>query len=96
MCDNSELQVRREQAIPRGMPNLLPVYVERAKNAEIWDVEGRRYIDFGTGIVVLNTGHFHGSGPFVGASPNDQPAALLRGFVPHKSRRGHLRRRVSG
>jgi hypothetical protein len=36
-----------------------PCYVERARNAEMWDVEGRRYIDFGSGIAVLNTGHLH-------------------------------------
>ena len=47
----SELQGRREQAMPRGMPNLHPIYVDRAENAEIWDVEGRRYIDFGTGTI---------------------------------------------
>jgi 4-aminobutyrate aminotransferase / (S)-3-amino-2-methylpropionate transaminase / 5-aminovalerate transaminase len=35
------------------------VYAERASNAEIWDVEGRRYIDFASGISVLNTGHVH-------------------------------------
>jgi 4-aminobutyrate aminotransferase/(S)-3-amino-2-methylpropionate transaminase len=38
---------------------MLPVYVDRARNAEIWDVEGRRYIDFAGGIAVLNTGHLH-------------------------------------
>ena len=36
-----------------------PIYAERAENAELWDVEGRRYIDFGSGIAVLNTGHRH-------------------------------------
>jgi 4-aminobutyrate aminotransferase/(S)-3-amino-2-methylpropionate transaminase len=35
------------------------VYVARARNAELWDVEGRRYIDFAGGIAVLNTGHLH-------------------------------------
>jgi 4-aminobutyrate aminotransferase/(S)-3-amino-2-methylpropionate transaminase len=35
------------------------VYAERAANAELWDVEGRRYIDFASGISVLNTGHLH-------------------------------------
>ena len=34
-------------------------YAERAQNAELWDVEGRRYIDFASGIAVLNTGHRH-------------------------------------
>ena len=31
----------------------------RARNAELWDVEGKRYIDFAGGIAVLNTGHCH-------------------------------------
>lgn len=35
------------------------IYAERAKNAEVWDVEGRRWIDFAAGIAVLNTGHLH-------------------------------------
>ena len=35
------------------------IYVDRAENSEIWDVEGRRYIDFSSGIAVVNTGHRH-------------------------------------
>lgn len=38
---------------------MAPIYVERAENAEMWDVEGNRYIDFGAGIAVTNTGHMH-------------------------------------
>jgi 4-aminobutyrate aminotransferase/(S)-3-amino-2-methylpropionate transaminase len=56
---NSEWQMRKEQAFPRGMGNILPVYAARALNAEIWDEEGRRYLDFGSGIAVVNTGHSH-------------------------------------
>ncbi|MCJ8296931.1 MAG: 4-aminobutyrate--2-oxoglutarate transaminase [Colwellia sp.] len=56
---NSELQKRKTQVIARGQGNMYPVYVERAQNSEIWDVEGKRYIDFGTGIAVCNTGHSH-------------------------------------
>ena len=56
---NQDLQKRRDAAFARGLGNQLPVYVDRARNAEIWDVEGRRYIDFGSGIAVLNTGHLH-------------------------------------
>jgi len=59
MSTNQELHNRREKAMARGMPSQLPVYIDRAANAELWDVEGRRYIDFGTGIAVLNTGHLH-------------------------------------
>lgn len=59
MTSNSELQRRRMEAVPRGVANSLPVYADRAVNAEIWDVEGRRYIDFASGIAVVNTGHLH-------------------------------------
>jgi 4-aminobutyrate aminotransferase/(S)-3-amino-2-methylpropionate transaminase len=41
------------------MGNIFPVYAERAKNSEIWDVEGARYIDLAGGIAVVNTGHSH-------------------------------------
>ena len=57
--NNTDLQNRKVKVIARGQGNVYPVYVERAKNAEIWDVEGNRYIDFGTGIAVCNTGHSH-------------------------------------
>ena len=56
---NQDLQARRDTAFARGLGNQLPVYIDRARNAEMWDVEGRRYIDFGSGIAVVNTGHLH-------------------------------------
>ena len=59
MKSNADLQARRQQAVPRGVTNSLAVYAERASNSELWDVEGKRYIDFGSGISVLNTGHVH-------------------------------------
>jgi 4-aminobutyrate aminotransferase/(S)-3-amino-2-methylpropionate transaminase len=59
MSTNAELQNLRESAVPRGVSNLLPVFTARAENAELWDVEGKRYIDFAAGIAVLNTGHLH-------------------------------------
>ncbi len=59
MSKNLDLQARRDAAFARGLGNQLPVYIERARNAELWDVEGRRFIDFGSGIAVLNTGHVH-------------------------------------
>jgi 4-aminobutyrate aminotransferase len=58
-ASNSELDQRRIAATPRGVGIGFPIYAERALNAEIWDVEGRRFIDFGSGIAVLNTGHRH-------------------------------------
>lgn len=59
MSNNAELQARREAAVPRGVSTMHPRFIEKAKNAEMWDVEGRRYIDFASGIAVLNTGHNH-------------------------------------
>ena len=53
----------------RGQGNLATVYIDRALDAEVWDVEGRRYIDFGSGIAVCNTGHMH---PKVKAAVRDQ------------------------
>ncbi|MEJ8566769.1 4-aminobutyrate--2-oxoglutarate transaminase [Elongatibacter sediminis] len=56
---NSDWQQRKQNVFARGMGNMLPVFVDRARNAEIWDVEGKRYIDFAAGIAVVNTGHSH-------------------------------------
>ncbi|HTN65849.1 MAG TPA: aminotransferase class III-fold pyridoxal phosphate-dependent enzyme, partial [Burkholderiaceae bacterium] len=56
---NAELQRRKEAATPRGVGVMCQFYAERAKNSEIWDVENRRFIDFASGIAVLNTGHCH-------------------------------------
>jgi 4-aminobutyrate aminotransferase/(S)-3-amino-2-methylpropionate transaminase len=57
--NNSQWQQRKNQVFARGMGNLLPVFVQRARNAEVWDLEGKRYIDFASGIAVVNTGHSH-------------------------------------
>jgi 4-aminobutyrate aminotransferase len=59
MSLNTEWQSRKEQATARGVGVLTQVYAARAENAEIWDVEDKRYIDFAGGIGVLNTGHRH-------------------------------------
>jgi len=56
---NKQIQARKEKVIARGQGNLAAVYIEKAKNAILWDTEGKRYIDFGAGIAVSNTGHCH-------------------------------------
>lgn len=56
---NAALMARRQAAVPRGVGQAHEIFVARARNAELWDVEGRRYIDFAGGIAVLNTGHCH-------------------------------------
>jgi 4-aminobutyrate aminotransferase/(S)-3-amino-2-methylpropionate transaminase len=59
MSKNEELLRLREAAVPRGVKNLHGIFAARAKNAELWDVDGRRYIDLAAGIAVLNVGHNH-------------------------------------
>ncbi|REF69866.1 MULTISPECIES: 4-aminobutyrate--2-oxoglutarate transaminase [Paracoccus] len=55
----TSLTDRRNAAISRGVGMTTQVYAERAENAEIWDKDGNRYIDFAAGIAVVNTGHRH-------------------------------------
>src|SRR5947209_6720308 len=47
----------RDQWIPRGVATYTHVVVDHAHGAEVWDVEGRCYIDFAGGIGSLNVGH---------------------------------------
>jgi 4-aminobutyrate aminotransferase/(S)-3-amino-2-methylpropionate transaminase len=56
---NAGLVARREAAVARGVASAAPVFAHHAENAELWDVEGNRYVDFAGGIAVLNTGHRH-------------------------------------
>ena len=56
---NEALFARRQAAVARGVGHSHQVFIAKGENAEVWDVEGRRYIDFAGGIAVLNTGHRH-------------------------------------
>jgi len=59
MTTNAELSARRISAVPRGIASAFPVFASHALNAEVSDVEGRRFVDFAGGIAVLNVGHRH-------------------------------------
>jgi 4-aminobutyrate aminotransferase/(S)-3-amino-2-methylpropionate transaminase len=54
-----ELKALRERYVPRGVTTAHPLVADRALGSEIWDTEGRRYIDFVGGIGVMNVGHNH-------------------------------------
>ena len=56
---NADWHQRRLAVTPRGVAVMADFFIDHAKNAEFWDIEGRRFIDFGGGIAVLNTGHCH-------------------------------------
>ncbi|MFM7274940.1 MAG: aminotransferase class III-fold pyridoxal phosphate-dependent enzyme, partial [Gammaproteobacteria bacterium] len=71
---NATLWQRRAAAVARGVGSSTQLFVDRAQNAEVWDVEGKRYIDFAGGIGVLNTGHRH---PRVMAAIEKQLARVI-------------------
>jgi len=58
MSKSTDLKARQDAAVPAGVATK-GIYVVKAENSEIWDADGRRYIDFAAGIAVLNTGHRH-------------------------------------
>lgn len=58
MTNSQKLKARREAAVATGVATR-SIYAERAENAELWDADGKRYIDFAAGIAVNNTGHRH-------------------------------------
>ena len=49
----------RERHVPRGLANTHSIFVTRAEGTRVWDVDGKEYLDFTSGIGVLNTGHRH-------------------------------------
>lgn len=59
MTTNKELLEIRENETPRGVGTQTNIFADKARNAELWDVEGKRFIDLAAGIAVVNTGHNH-------------------------------------
>jgi 4-aminobutyrate aminotransferase/(S)-3-amino-2-methylpropionate transaminase len=66
--------VARERHVPRGLSNTHAIFVERAEGTRVWDTAGKEYLDFTSGIGVLNTGHRH---PFVVRAVRDQLDRLM-------------------
>lgn len=57
MTTNQDFETRRDNAVARAIAFSSTFVAERAENAEVWDVEGKRYIDFCGGIGCQNVGH---------------------------------------
>ena len=57
--NNAELNELKERYVARGAASPATAFADHAENAEVWDADGRRFIDFGGGIGVLNLGHRH-------------------------------------
>jgi 4-aminobutyrate aminotransferase / (S)-3-amino-2-methylpropionate transaminase / 5-aminovalerate transaminase len=74
-----ELQQQRDQYVPRGMSSTMPVFAASGQGATLTDVDGNSYIDFATGISVMNVGHSH---PRVVAAIRKQAEQLVHSGGP--------------
>ncbi|KQT28415.1 MULTISPECIES: 4-aminobutyrate--2-oxoglutarate transaminase [unclassified Bradyrhizobium] len=82
---NASIAARRSEAISRGVGVTTQIYAARARNSEIWDAEGRRYIDFASGIAVLNTGHCHPKVIAAAKAQLDQFTHTCHQVVPYEN-----------
>ena len=55
----AEWLARYDEVVAPVLPSYFDVVADRAEGSWVWDVEGRRYLDLGSGIAVTNTGHGH-------------------------------------
>jgi len=60
--------------VPKAIPHFLDAVIVRGKGPYVWDQDGRRYLDFTSGVGVTNTGHCH---PKVVAAIREQADRLL-------------------
>src|SRR5438270_352267 len=78
-AQSTELQQQREKYLPRGMSSTMPVFAASGQGATLTDVDGKVYIDFATGISVMNVGHSH---PRVIAAIRQQADQLVHSGAP--------------
>jgi 4-aminobutyrate aminotransferase-like enzyme len=88
MSKSSELKARKAAAVAAGV-STKGIYVVKAENSELWDADGRRYVDFAAGIAVLNTGHRH---PRVMAAVAQQAEAFAHTCFHVASYESYVRR----
>lgn len=53
------LNEKKNQLLARGVSIMCDWYIDKAENATLWDMNGKKYTDFSGGIAVVNTGHRH-------------------------------------
>jgi 4-aminobutyrate aminotransferase/(S)-3-amino-2-methylpropionate transaminase len=56
---NESLKQRRARAVTNAAHSVHPLYPVRAQGAYVWDADGNKYLDWSTGIAVMNIGHSH-------------------------------------
>ena len=85
---SAEWLARDEAALAGVLPRITDVVAVRGEGAWLCDADGRRYLDFGSGIAVTNTGHCH---PQVVAAITAQAATLIHTSVVAHHDRGSIR-----
>jgi 4-aminobutyrate aminotransferase / (S)-3-amino-2-methylpropionate transaminase / 5-aminovalerate transaminase len=83
-----DLQAERDRYLPRGMASTMPVFAAAGSGATLTDVDGNQYIDFATGISVMNVGHSH---PRVVEAIVDQAQRLVHSGAPVMMPEGYVR-----
>jgi 4-aminobutyrate aminotransferase/(S)-3-amino-2-methylpropionate transaminase len=76
---NADLQQQREQSVARGMGSTMTGFAHAAQGATLVDADGKRYLDFASGISVMNLGHGH---PDVVAAMHRQVDLLVNSGSP--------------
>ena len=56
---SAEWLARDEAALAGVLPRITDIVAVGGQGSWLWDADGRRYLDFGSGIAVNNTGHCH-------------------------------------
>src|SRR5438552_15940327 len=82
------LQADRDRFVPRGMASAIQGFAASARGAPLTDADGNPYIDFATGISVMNVGHSH---PRVVEAIIGQAARLVHSGAPVMMPEGYVR-----
>ncbi len=56
---NTELAARRKEAVTPAAYSVHPFSPKKARGSYVWDADGKKYLDWSTGIAVMNIGHSH-------------------------------------
>jgi 4-aminobutyrate aminotransferase/(S)-3-amino-2-methylpropionate transaminase len=84
----AELQADRDRFVPKGMASAVNGFAASAQGATLTDVDGRAYLDFATGISVMNVGHSH---PRVVEAIKEQAGRLVHSGAPVMMPEGYVR-----
>ncbi len=57
--NNAQLNELKQRYVANGAASPATAFADRAENAQVWDADGNRFVDFAGGIGVLNIGHRH-------------------------------------